>query len=54
MTQCEDLDTLAVPNVCHRLADQHALWTKVFSKIKPPLTCPFRKVKSDLIKLQIF
>lgn len=51
MTECEDIDTIAIPNVCGRLTDRNAVWTPTFDLIKPPLRCPLRQVNRTLHSL---
>lgn len=41
---CEQQETVTVQNVCKRINDRNAIWSKVFNSIKPPLLCPIQKV----------
>ncbi|XP_055298723.1 uncharacterized protein LOC129566650 [Sitodiplosis mosellana] len=40
--KCDDLDTLATPNVCKNLNSPNTLWSSVVKTLQPPLTCPLK------------
>lgn len=42
--KCDDLDTLATPNVCKNLNGANTLWAPVVNTMDPPLTCPLKAV----------
>lgn len=44
LTNCEDFDTISLTNICKYIIENNAIWSAVFSSIKPAFTCPIKKV----------
>lgn len=40
LTHCDLYDTYKVINVCARLLEKNALWSKYVTSVRPPLRCP--------------
>ncbi|XP_031624903.1 uncharacterized protein LOC116341767 [Contarinia nasturtii] len=40
--KCDDLETLATPNVCKSINMPNTLWSPVIKSVKPPLSCPLK------------
>lgn len=54
MMHCEDITTVAVPNICERFSDRDMLWTPIFDQMQPPLKCPIRKVSPPCVREAFF
>lgn len=42
--KCEDLDTLATPNVCKNINNPNAIWSSIIKAVQPTLKCPLKAV----------
>lgn len=40
LTRCDYYDTYKMTNICSKLIEKNALWSKYVSAIQPPLDCP--------------
>lgn len=49
LTRCDYYDTYKMSNICPKLIEKNAMWSKYLAAIRPPLDCPIRAGEYQLV-----